>query len=55
MKSALTKEQRVKWQKLLSNALVKEKNNFNLSELDLKLLDWHRKYVDLMKSKLNFV
>lgn len=55
MKSALTVEQRVEWQKLLSNALIKEKNGFSLSETDLKLLDWHTKYVDLMKEKLKIL
>ena len=54
-KSTLTQEQKKAWQKLLSNALIKERNHFNLTSQEIAAIQWHKRYVQLMEEKLKIL
>ena len=54
-KSTLTQEQKKAWQKLLSNALIKERYNLSLAEQEIAAIQWHERYVKLMEEKLKIL
>lgn len=54
-KSTLTQEQKKAWQKLLSNALIKERYNLSLTEQEITAIQWHERYVKLMEEKLKIL
>lgn len=55
MKSPLNKEQRKEWQQRLSLALLKERRCLHLDANDKVMLDWHKKYVELMNKKVEIL
>ena len=54
-KSTLTEEQKKAWQKLLSNALIKERYKLNLTGQEIAAIQWHDRYVKLMEEKLEII
>ena len=54
-KSTLTQEQKKAWQKLLSNALIKERYNLSLTEQEITAIQWHERYAKLMEEKLKIL
>lgn len=51
----LNKEQQTRWQRMLSNALIKQRKKFSLSYLDKVVLAWHERYTALMNQKADIL